>query len=182
LQAIMCADALPIDGVGSVLDVGGGTGTFVAHLLAANPALRGTVLDLPEAEDGARATFAEAGVADRAHFEAGDFFAAVPTGHDLHVLTAVVHDWSDDDCARILSNCAAALAPGGRICVVETKLRPGRYGSFVQATDALMLAFTGGGRERTAAELERLWRRSGLRCVRRTPLASGGTLFELEPV
>ena len=181
LQAVMCAGSLPLNGVHTVLDVGGGTGTFLAHVLAAHPALTGTVLDQPVAEAGARATFAEAGVTNRATFEAGDFFRAVPTGHDLHVLTAIVHDWSDDDCVRILGNCAAALAPGGSICVVETALEPGRFGSFVQATDALMLALTNGGRERTAAQFDALWERAGLRCAESTALPSGGTLFQLRP-
>jgi hypothetical protein len=181
LQAIMCADALPLANVRSVLDVGGGTGTFLSHVLASRPELRGAVCDLPEAAAGARETFAEAGVADRATFEASDFFTSVPAGHDLHVLTAVIHDWSDDDCVRLLRNCVAALAPGGRICVVETELRRGELGSFVQSTDLLMLAFTPGGHERTASQFEQLWRAAGLQCTNRRTLPSGGTLFVLEP-
>ena len=180
LQAIMCADALPLAGARSVLDVGGGTGTFLTNVLATRPELHGAVCDLPEAAAGARATFAEAGVAERATFEACDFFVAVPAGYDVHILTAIVHDWSDDDCIRILRNCADALAPAGRICVVETALQPGRYGSFVQATDLLMLALTPGGRERNATEYDALWERAGLFCIRRRSLASAGTLFELQ--
>lgn len=181
LQAIMCAHALPLSEVRSILDVGGGTGTFLSHALAAHPGIRGTVFDLPEAAAGAHATFAEAGVTDRATFEAGNFFVSVPSGHDLHVLTAVIHDWSDDDCIRLLQNCANALAPGGRICVVETALHPGELGAFVQATDLLMLAFTPGGRERTSAQYDRLWRAANLRCINRRALPSAGTLFELQP-
>ena len=97
------------------------------------------------------------------------------------MLTAVIHDWNDDACERILRNFAAALPPGGRVCVVETALRPGRRGSFVQATDALMLAFTPGGHERTAEQFASLWQRCGLRCIRATVLPSDGTLFELQP-
>jgi precorrin-6B methylase 2 len=179
LQALMCANALPLDGVRSLLDVGGGTGTVVAHLLASHPELHGAVVDLPEAAEGARATFAEAGVSARAEFVAGDFFAAVPEGHDLHVLTAIVHDWGDGDCECILRNCAAALNSGGQICVVEWELRPGAPFSFAQSTDALMLAITPGGRERTAAQFDALWRRADLRCVGRVALPSGGTLFTL---
>jgi SAM-dependent methyltransferase len=181
LQAIMCASTLPLAGVHSVLDVGGGTGTFLSSVLAAHPELRGAVCDLPEAAAGARATFADAGVADRATFEACDFFTAVPSGHDLHILTAIIHDWSDADCVRILRNCTDALAPGGRICVLETALRPGEYGSFVQATDLLMLAFTPGGRERTEPRYAALWEQAGLRCVERHALPSAGTLFDLQP-
>jgi cyclopropane fatty-acyl-phospholipid synthase-like methyltransferase len=181
LQAIMGADVLPLANVRAILDVGGGTGTFLSHVLAANPELRGAVCDLSVAATGAREMFAEAGVADRATFEGGDFFVSVPPGYDLHVLTAVVHDWSDDDCVRLLRNCAAALAPGGQICVVETELRPAELGSFVQSTDMLMLAFTPGGHERTAAQFEHLWRSAGLRCTNRRALPSGGTMFVLQP-
>jgi hypothetical protein len=181
LQAVMLGSRLQLDDVSAVLDVGGGTGSVVAHLLAMHPELRGGVLDLPEAEVGAHDLFAEAGVAERATFHPGDFFAAVPGGYDRHVLTAIVHDWGDDDCVRILRNCATALEAGGRICVVETALQPGRRGSFVQATDMLMLAYTRGGRERTAEEFAALWTRAELRCVSTSALASEATLFELQP-
>jgi SAM-dependent methyltransferase len=179
LQALMIGGALPVGDATAILDIGGGTGSVISHVLAAHRELRGAVLDLPEAQAGAEATFAEAGVTERASFIAGDFFASVPVGYDVHLLTAIVHDWSDDDAARILRNCAAAVAPGGRICVVETKLQPGRALSFAQATDMLMLAYTAGGRERTAEQFAALWKRAGLRCVKETALASEGTLFEL---
>lgn len=181
LQALMCADVVPLGAVRSVLDVGGGTGTLLSHILATHPELRGAVLDLPHAAPGARATFAEAGIGERAAFHAGNFFDAVPTGYDLHILTAVIHDWSDDECARILGNCASALPVGGRICVIETALDPGRYKSFVQASDMLMLAFTRGGHERTPAQYRALWSRADLRCVQQRTLASTATLFELRP-
>ena len=182
LQAIMCGNTLPLTGVRSVLDVGGGTGTLLSHVLAGHPGLRGSVCDLAEAAAGARATFAEAGVADRATFETCDFFTHVPAGHDLHVLTAIVHDWSDDDCVRILRNCAAALNPGGRICVVESALEPGVYGSFVQSTDLLMLVVHTRRPGAHRGTLRHALGAAGLRCVQPHGLASGGTLFELQPV
>ena len=113
--------------------------------------------------------------------ETGDFLDSVPAGYDLHVLTAVIHDWSDGDCVRILHHWADALAPGGRICVIETALDPGLYHSFVQATDILMLAFTSGGRERTPAHYNALWQRADLHCVQHRTLPSTATLFELQP-
>jgi SAM-dependent methyltransferase len=182
LQALMLERSLDLDGVRAVLDVGGSTGSMLAQLLSANPALRGAVLDLPEARAGALATFAEAGIADRAEFVAGDFFTSVPAGYDLHLLTAVLHDWSDDDCVRILANCAAALVPGGRIVVVDSELEPGRRNAFAQSTDALMLAYTPGGRERTKREFGALWERAGLRCTGQATLPSLLTRYELRPV
>jgi SAM-dependent methyltransferase len=181
LQALLVEGSLDLGGVRSVLDVGGSTGPLLAQLLSANSALRGAVLDLPEARAGALATFSEAGISERAEFLAGDFFESVPAGFDLHLLTAVLHDWGDDACVRMLRNCAAALAPGGRIVVVDSELDPGRRNSFAQSTDALMLAFTPGGRERTAEQFHRLWQRSGLRCVDQTTLPSLMTRYELRP-
>jgi hypothetical protein len=95
------------------------------------------------------------------------------------VLTAVLHDWNDDDCVRILRNCAAVLGAGCRIVVVDNELKPGARNSFAQSTDALMLAFTPGGRERTADEFATLWRRAGLRCVEHTTLPSLGVCYQL---
>ena len=181
LQAVMIGESLELEHVRSVLDVGGGTGALISHLLASHPDLRGAVLDRTEAHAGAIAMFGEAGVAQRAEFVAGDFFASVPPGYDVHVLTAVLHDWSDDDSVRILENCAAALEPGGRIVVVDNELRRGARNSFAQSTDALMLAFTPGGRERTADEFGALWRRAGLRCVKQATLPSLGTCYQLRP-
>jgi SAM-dependent methyltransferase len=163
----------------AVLDVGGGTGALLSHLLASHPALTGAVLDRAEAQTGAIAMFREAGVSERAEFVAGDFFASIPTGYDVHVLTAVLHDWNDDAAVRILRNCAAALAPGGRIVVVDNELRPGARNSFAQSTDALMLAFTPGGRERTAEEFAAIWRRAGVHCFEQTTLPSLGTCYQL---
>ena len=157
-----------------MLDIGGSTGTLICHLLASHRHLKGAVLDLPEAHAGATAMFAEAGVADRAEFVAGDFFASVPTGYDVHLLTAVLHDWGDEDCVRLLCASTAALAPGGRIVVVDSELVPGARNSFAQATDALMLAFTPGGQERTADQFHALWPRAGLRCTSSTRSASRG--------
>ena len=179
LQALMIQGSLDLRGARALLDVGGSTGPLLAQLLSAHPALTGAVLDLPEARVGALATFAEAGIADRAEFVAGDFFASVPAGYDVHLVTAVLHDWGDDDCVRILRNCAAALPPGGRIVVVDSELQPGARNAFAQATDALMLAYTPGGRERTAAQFHRLWALAGLECVEQETLPSLLTRYEL---
>ena len=60
-------------------------------------------------------------------------------------------------------------------------LKPGARNSFAQSTDALMLAFTPGGRERTAEEFGVIWDRAGLRCVKQATLPSLGTRYALEP-
>ncbi|MFD4671404.1 methyltransferase [Lentzea sp. NPDC058450] len=55
---------------------------------------------------------------------AGDFFDGVPPA-DLYVLSCVLHDWNDDECVCILTNCRKAMRPGGRIAVFNAVVRPG---------------------------------------------------------
>lgn len=78
--------------VKKVIDVGGGQGALVARLLARYRHLAGVVFDLPANADGPQRLLREAGVADRASFVGGDFFAAVPAGGDLYLLKSVLHN------------------------------------------------------------------------------------------
>ena len=58
----------------------------MATILAAHPALRGVLFDRPSVVAAARAILAEAGLAGRCEFVAGDPFAAVPTGGNAYLL------------------------------------------------------------------------------------------------
>ena len=121
--------------------------------------------------------FEAAGVAERATFVGGNFLEAVPSGCDLYVLFAVVHDWDDERCALILSNIRRAMAPGSRIMVIEAVVPPHDREHFLKTTDMLMLVLG----ERTNAEFAALWARSGLRLAHRTILPSTFEVFELVP-
>src|SRR4029079_13781720 len=101
-------EAYDLTPFGTIMDVGGGSGALATTLLKARPELRGIVFDLPFCEDGARAHFDAAGVADRCEFVGGDFFQAVPAGADAYLLKFILHDWEDAKCAQILSSCRAA--------------------------------------------------------------------------
>jgi O-methyltransferase domain len=163
-----------------VCDVGGGTGTLLAGILAANPGVRGVLFDLPSVVAKAGPVLARAGVADRVDVVGGDFFESVPEGCDRYILQAIVHDWDDDSCTRFLSSCRAALAPSGRVLVLEQVVPEHRGDHPAKAIDLEMLVDTGRGRERTREEFDALFARSGLRVERATPIAIT-TLFELVP-
>ncbi len=181
MQGLFFADAIDLSAVRHVCDVGGGSGSVLAHLLRVNPTLRGTILDLPPLEAEARSVFEAAGVTDRAAFVGGDFFEAVPPGCDLYVLFAIIHDWDDERSVRILSNIRRARAPGGRVMVVEAVVPAHDGEHFLKTTDMLMLVLGDGGRERTDEEFAALWARAGLRQERRVMLPSTFEVFELVP-
>ncbi len=143
----------------TVVDVGGGQGAMLAGVLRAWPHLTGVVADRPEVATAADAAFAEAGLAGRAHGVATDFFASVPSGADVYLLSNVLHDWDDADCVGILCTLRAAMDGGSRLVIVERLLDvPGR--SAEQSRDLalvdLHMLVMFGARERTKAEYDAL--------------------------
>jgi len=179
MQALLFAEHYDFTGVRSVCDVGGGSGSVLAHILTTVPSASGTLLELPALADEAARMFAAAGVGDRAEFVAGDFFESVPAGCDLYLLFSVIHDWADEECVRILRTVAEAMTPGSRLAVVEPHIERGPASNFAKASDMLMLALTAGGRERSLQEFSALWQRAGLTERRRIVLPSLFDVFEL---
>jgi hypothetical protein len=92
-------------------------------------------------------------------------------------LKYILHDWNDEQCLRILSNCRAAMAPGGRVLVIEHVIRPGNAPDWGKLLDINMLALTG-GQERRRKEFRDLFERAGLRLKRVHPTASALSILE----
>ena len=136
-----------------VVDVGGGNGALLARADRARPELRGIVLDLPETVRD------EATLGDRIEFVAGSFFDSVPEG-DAYVLSGILHDWPDEDAARILRTMRAAAPPHARLLINESVIRPGNDADGAKWLDLLMLVLAG-GRERDEAQWRALLEAAG---------------------
>jgi hypothetical protein len=143
--------ALPLDGTGTIVDVGGADGTMLAAILAAHPHLHGVLFDLPHVITGAPAILARHGVGDRAECAGGDFLEAVPPGGDAYLASLVLHDWPERQARRILANIAAAGGSGARLLLIEFVVPPGDAPHLAKISDLNMLAMMG-GQERTEAE------------------------------
>jgi len=144
----------------TVVDVGGGTGATLTALLAAHPHLSGTIVDLEHARDGAEAAIAAAGLAGRCGFVVGSFFEEVPAGADAYVLSAILHDWSDEEASAILRTCRAAMRGDARLFLVEAVIAPGDEPDWMKLLDLHMLVALG-GRERSEAEWRELLAANG---------------------
>ena len=136
-----------------VVDVGGGNGALLVELIRRQPELRGIVLDLPETVRD------EAALGDRIEFVAGDFFDSVPPG-DAYVLSGILHDWPDDDAARILRTIRRAASPHARLLINESVVKPGNEADGAKWLDLLMLVLAG-GRERHATQWRALLESEG---------------------
>jgi hypothetical protein len=95
------------EGVRTVVDVGGGTGSMLAALLRDRPGLHGVLVDLPGTV--ARASFPPQ-VAGRVTRSGQSFFDPLPPGGDVYLLLKVLNDWPDEAKADILRRCAQAAA------------------------------------------------------------------------
>jgi O-methyltransferase domain len=85
----------------------------------------------------------------------------VPAG-DLYLLKFILHDWDDESCVKILRKCREAMAPGGRIAILEFVVGADGDAGLTALMDLNMLAVVN-GRERSLPEFDALLHRAGLR-------------------
>ncbi len=147
-----------------IVDVGGSHGTLLATVLTKNPGTSGIVIDLPLVAVRARQALDAQGLRGRAQAIGGDFFQDVPQG-DVYLLKQILHDWSDDQCRTILSNCARRLASGGRLYIIEMVIPDDNSPNFASLMDLNMMVMLP-GRERALKEYKLLLNASGLKFER----------------
>lgn len=166
------ASNLDVKRASSIVDVGGGSGALTAGVLLAHPALRGVICDLPAGLRGAAEYLARRGVLDRCTLIEADFFKSVPDGGDVYLLKQIIHDWDDEHAALILASCRKAMAPGGRIVLVERVLPPRVTDDPTHLSLAMLdlqIMVELGGQERTMEEYRALLEGAGFRFSRCIP-------------
>lgn len=180
LAASAVAEAYDLSRAGTIVDVGGGTGAFLAVILAATPGARGILFDRPGVVAGASDILTSAGVADRCTVVAGDFFETVPSGGGTYILSWIIHDWDDARAVAILGNCRRAMSGDARLLVIEQVVPPGNEPSLSKLYDLQMLALAG-GRERRADEYRALLAVAGLELARIVPTRVPRSVIEALP-
>ncbi|KAL0388046.1 UNVERIFIED_CONTAM: Trans-resveratrol di-O-methyltransferase [Sesamum radiatum] len=98
------------EGLGSLVDVGGGTGTLAKAIAVAHPQIHCTVLDLAPVVAGLEGT-------RNLKYMEGDMFRFIPSS-DAVLLKWIMHDWSDEECVQILKKCKEALTSNQRAKVI----------------------------------------------------------------
>ena len=174
-QKLVAADTLAVVNLKDadrLMDVGGGTGAFLAAVAEAHPDIALTLFDLPAVVPEARQRFdalAAAGIGlDRSlEIVAGSFRdQALPQGFDIISLVRVLYDHNDVTVGRLLSAVYTALPLGGRIIVSEPMTggaKPERAGD---AYFALYCMAMRTGRARSAKEIMVLLRSAGFEQVK----------------
>ncbi|THU44334.1 hypothetical protein C4D60_Mb02t06320 [Musa balbisiana] len=145
------------DDVKVLVDVGGGTGATLHMITSRHPHIKGINFDLP-------LVIASAPTNPGVEHVSGDMFESIPGGGDAIFMKWILHDWTDEQCARILKNCWKALPEEGKVIVVEYLLpvipEPDSRSQGIFPLDIGMMIHTG-GRERTQEEFEAMAKEAG---------------------
>jgi hypothetical protein len=160
-----------------LLDVGGGSAAFPIELCRRYRHLRATVYDLPHVCEIAAGKIRRAELSESIGTVAGDFQrdAALPGGHDVILLSLILHDWDEDTDRNLLAKCYAALPSGGAIIVCELMLNPERTGPPAAALMGMnMLIETEGGKNYSETEYATWLADAGFTGARTVQLQAAG--------
>ncbi|WP_083582587.1 methyltransferase [Phormidesmis priestleyi] len=149
----------------TLVDVGGGQGSFLSALFHQWDHLHGILFDLPPVIESAEQQNLLSGFEKRTTLAAGDFFKAVPDGADAYLLKTIIHDWDDASAIAILKTCRRAMNHDSKLLLVELIVPSGNAPSLSKILDLEMLAVFGGV-ERTEAEYRSLLLSAGLKLTR----------------
>ncbi|MCE9532048.1 MAG: methyltransferase [Planctomycetes bacterium] len=174
-------DAYDFAGIGTIVDIGGGNGTVIKAVLERYPTMRGILYDLAHVLDRARPAFQNSALGTRCQLISGSFFESVPPGGDAYLMRHIIHDWTDDQCHQILSNCRKVMKPGSRLLVVEMVIPHGNEPHFGKLLDLNMMIIPG-GKERTEEEYQSLFQKAGFCLTRIVPTRMELAIVEGVPV
>ena len=171
-------DAVSLDGVRHMIDVGGGTGVFLDHVARRHAAPRLTLFDLPPVVEAARARLADLPHGDRIAVRGGSFVNdPLPEDADTISLIRVLYDHDDPTVIALLRKVRAALPSGGRLVVSEPMsggAAPSRAGDAYFGFYTLAMTT---GRPRSAEQHAALMAMAGFRDIRtvstRRPFLTG---------
>jgi hypothetical protein len=146
-----------------ILDIAAGHGMFGIALLEENPSAQVVALDWANVVAVAAENAAKAGVHGRFQTRPGSAFEVDwGTGYDLVLLPNFLHHFDEPGCLEILRRTHGALAPAGRVVIVEFVPNEDRVTPPEAAAFALtMIAGTPGGDAYTFAEYETMLRATG---------------------
>lgn len=102
-----------------VLDLGGGTGSFLRHILAKHPRLQATLFELPKTAAVARKVAATASGPSIEILDGDALAGPLPEGHDLVIMANLVHYFGPEKNKTLLRNVRKSIAPRGRVALVD---------------------------------------------------------------
>jgi len=155
------AAQIDLRGARTLLDLGGGPGTYAMAFLSKNPMLRATVCDRPAALDVAKEIASTHKAGARLSYLPLDVMVEdIPGAYDVIWYSNVLHIYSPKDNQSLFRCALASLNPGGRLLIQDAFLhdRDGLFPEEASLFAVSMLLFTERGNTYSAAETK-VWLR-----------------------
>jgi SAM-dependent methyltransferase len=165
-----------------VLDLGGGTGSFLLAVLRQHPHVEATLFDAPAVAALARQRLAGSPVAARLRIVAGDFFTdPLPEDHDAILLANVCHNFSPERNRALLGRVGACAPAGARLLLVDFWTDPTHTQPLTAALMAgAFLLVTGEGDVYSAEDVGDWLQATGWRLREQAPLAGPTSVIVAE--
>jgi len=165
-----------------VLDVGGGSGSFLIAVLRRHPTLQATLFELPGACAVARPRLAIEPEGRRVAVVEGDFFKdPLPGGHDAIIVANAIHVLSAANNVALLKSMRSGAATGARLLLVDwwmdsTRTQPPP----APIMSGEFLLMSGEGQTYSEDEADDWLTETGWRKVERRQLAGPGSVIIAE--
>jgi SAM-dependent methyltransferase len=178
-QAKEIAAVLDLSQTRQALDIGGGSGAFTFEFIRENPAIKGTIFDLPNVIPITRQYISHEGFEGSVTTLAGDYLKdKFGYDYDLVFVSAVLHINSPEENILLINKCAEALNPGGQLVILDHIMTEDRTGPAVGAFFALnMLVGTEKGDTYTEKEIKSWMQAAGFKYIRRRDTPQGSNMM-----
>ncbi|MGA8760789.1 MAG: methyltransferase [Stellaceae bacterium] len=183
-QAAALAAAYEFDRHHRLLDVGGGTGSFLIPILRRHPTLRATLFELPGACAVARQRLAEELEGARVDVVEGDFLSdPLPDGHDVLLVANTVHVLSEAHNLQLLRKMRENAAVRARLLLVDQWMDPSHtQPPAVPLMSGEFLVVSGEGQAYGEDSADEWLAQTSWRKVERRPLAGPASVLIAETV
>jgi ubiquinone/menaquinone biosynthesis C-methylase UbiE len=165
-----------------VLDVAGGTGSFLVAVLRRYDALKGTLFELPGACAVARRNLADKPEGARIDVVEGDVFKdPLPDGHDALIVANTVHIFSAEHNVELMKKMRVRVQPGARLLLADLWTDP----THTQPPAAALmsgefLVIAGEGQAYSEQEADEWLGQTGWKKLERRPLVGAASLIIAE--
>jgi len=162
-----------------VLDVGGGTGSFLIPILKRYASLKATLFELPGTCDVARQRLSKVPEGARIDIMAGSVFQdPLPSGHDALIVANTVHVFSAEHNIELMKKMRAAVSAGARLLLVDLWTDPSGTEPLPAALiSAEFLVISGEGQTYRERDADDWLAQTGWKKLERKPLAGPSSLI-----
>ncbi|MED6196861.1 putative O-methyltransferase 3 [Stylosanthes scabra] len=170
------------EGLESLVDVGGGTGTLAKTIAKSFSQLECTVFDLPHVIAGLEES-------ENLKYVGGDMFDVIPPCNAV-LLKWILHNWNDEECLKILGKCKKAIMKNGskrgKVIIIDMVMKDDEKNGDDESLETqlffdMQMLMYHAGKERTEKEWIKLIFSAGFSDYKITPILGIRSLIEIYP-